>query len=164
MYRYDVSSGGRTVGRAEVEKEGLYWLVRVLCEPVSEAFLRVSAENISKHLPLGILIPQSGILTLERRISRSRFCFYPDTELTLDETPRWSDFSGKAAGWPLPGARYRRMNGGFAVCVPADDGKPFVCMPLFCFFRLVTRQAKRYWLLELDDENNPKMPNKLPES
>lgn len=164
MYRYNVSSGGRTVGRAEVEKEGLYWLVRVSCEPVSEAFLRVSAENINKHLPLGILIPQSGTLTLERRIARSRFCFYPDTVLTLDESPRWEDFSGEAAGWMLPGARACHKDGGWLICVPAMREKPFACMPLFCFFRLIMRQEKQYWLLELDGEMNPLMPEKLPES
>ena len=164
MYRYDVFFEGSAVGKAEVEADGLYWQVRVACAPAGEGLVRASAENISERLMLGVLAPKDGTLVLSRRIARSRFCFYPDTELTLDETPRWSDFSGKAAGWPLAGARYRRMNGGFAVCVPADDGKPFVCMPLFCFFRLVTRQAKRYWLLELDEEYNPKMPDKLPES
>ena len=164
MYRYDVFFEGSAVGKAEVEADGLYWQVRVACAPAGEGLVRASAENISERLMLGVLAPKDGTLVLSRRIARSRFCFYPDTVLTLDESPRWDDFSGKAAGWMLPGARACRNDRGWLVYLPAARDKPFACIPLFCFFRLTMRQEKQYWLLELDGEMNPLMPEKLPES
>lgn len=164
MYRYDVLFEGRTVGSAEIEADGLYWSVRVECALMGEALMRASAENVWQRLMLGVLTPVDGRLMLSRRIARSRFSFYPDTALTLDETPRWWDFTNRVAGWKIPGARCCRMGSGYAVYVPVEDAKPFACMPLFCFFRLVTQQEKRYWVLELDAEMNPLMSEKLPES
>lgn len=163
MYRYDVFQDGRAVGSAEVQSDGLYWSVRVRCAPL-QGIVRVRAENIMQGLTIGVLTPQADSLMLTRKIARSSFAFFPDTCLTLDSEPRWQNFTQRAAGWPLDGARVCRADGGATVLVPAQEAKPFVCMPLFCFFRLVTREQTRYWMLELDGENNPVMPNNRPES
>lgn len=162
MYRYDVFQNGCAVGTAEAQADGLYWSVRVRCTPV-QGIVRVSAENVMQRLPLGVLTPQPQALTLTRRIARSRFSFYPDTYLTLDETPRWQSFTQLAAGWPIDGARVCRTDGGAVVLIPVQEERPFACMPLFCFFQLVTREQTRYWMLELDGKNDPVMPQSCPQ-
>ncbi|MGM9557836.1 MAG: hypothetical protein ACI3VP_06230 [Oscillospiraceae bacterium] len=158
MYRYDVYSGERAVGRAEVEEDGLYWRVRVRCAVIGGGIVRAAAENVAGRCTLGVLMPEKEVLTLTRRIARSRFSFFSDTYLTLDEAPHWTDFTADAAGWKLPGARVCRDGSGYAVYVPAETAKPFVCMPLFCFFGLVTRQNMPYWLMRLDAAHQPVMP------
>ncbi len=163
MYQYDVFHDGRIAGRAEAAEDGLYWNVRVRCAMPDGGILRACAENVTQRLPLGVLLPEGEEGLLTRRIPRSRFSFYPDTQLTLDTAPYWQDFSGLAAGWPLPGGRVCRCDGGATVLLPADAQRPFVCMPLFCFFSLVSRHGRRYWRLSLDAENNPVMPKDRPE-
>ena len=65
MYRYDVSSGGRTVGRAEVEKEGLF-------------------STIEKGIFGGVKRPFDGGHGLEGVCTKGENYFNPFIELFLD--------------------------------------------------------------------------------
>lgn len=159
MFQYDVFQNGCAVGRAEVAADGLYWQVQMRCRPAKEAVVRASAENVCARAGLGVLMPEGGEMVLSRRLARSGFSFYPDTYMTLDAAPRWQEFSSRAAGYCLPGARVcRNKDGGATVLLLVDEAKPFACMPLFCFFALSARNGAQFWQLELSADGEPRMP------
>lgn len=152
MYQYDVLWNNRQVGTAQAEQQGLYWRVCVRCE-LPEGIYRVCAHNVDAQAKLGVLCPASEQMALEKRLSCSSFHFYPDTVLTLGEAPWWKH-AGLIDGWELPGAKVHEDE----LVVPYQKDAPFVCMPLFCFFRLITRQGRQYWQMALDADGRPKMP------
>lgn len=149
MYQYDVYCKNERFGTAEVEREGLYWHVVVRCE-MPEGIYRVFAQNVNSSQKLGVLSPEDGKMTLEKRISCSSFCFDTDTALTIGDAPWWQPVS-QVDGFEISGARVH----GNELLVPYEKDAPFACMPLFCFFRLVTRYGGPYWQMLLDADGKP---------
>ena len=83
---FDVKRNGRTVGTAEVKREGLYYRIFCRCRVAGEGIQRLYAGGEK----IGVLIPESGELTLNTKVAAKRLnegcdftigentgCFYP---------------------------------------------------------------------------------------
>ena len=86
---FDIYMGSEAVGRASLEKEGLYWKIHCRCRLSGDIARRVTAKA-GEEIDLGILVPENGEYCLTKRIAMKRFAdaqpeFYikthsPDTE------------------------------------------------------------------------------------
>ena len=77
---YEVSYEGKTVGRIELKREGLYYRLSCRCRLQDEAIHRLYAGSEK----LGVLIPENGALVLETRVAVKRL--KPGVIFTLDES------------------------------------------------------------------------------
>lgn len=69
---YDIHMGNEVVGRASLEKEGLYWKIHCRCQlsgDVAHQVMVMAGEEIN----LGILVPEDGAFCLTKRIAMKRF-------------------------------------------------------------------------------------------
>lgn len=83
----------------------------------------------------------------------------PETEQGSGEAPApWEPFSGSVLEYPVVGARIRRTDTGALLAIPYEAGVEFPLMPLFCFCRLEEAEGRLCWLIELDGEGKPVMP------
>lgn len=83
----------------------------------------------------------------------------PETEQGSGEAPApWEPFSGSVLEYPVVGARIRRTDTGALLAIPYEAGVEFPLMPLFCFCRLEEAEGRLCWLIELDGEEKPVMP------
>lgn len=75
-----------------------------------------------------------------------------------EETAPWEPFSGSILEYPVIGARIRRTDTGALLAIPYEAGVEFPLMALFCFCRLEEAEGRLCWLIELDSEGKPVMP------
>lgn len=75
-----------------------------------------------------------------------------------EETAPWEPFSGSVLEYPVIGARIRRTDTGALLAIPYEAGVEFPLMALFCFCRLEEAEGRLCWLIELDSEGKPVMP------
>ena len=75
-----------------------------------------------------------------------------------EETAPWEPFSGSVLEYPVIGARIRRTDTGALLAIPYEVGVEFPLMALFCFCRLEEAEGRLCWLIELDSEGKPVMP------
>ena len=65
---YDVTSEGQTVGKVELEREGLYLRLRCRCRVQDNEIHRLYADGEK----IGVLIPENGDLVLETKVAAKR--------------------------------------------------------------------------------------------
>lgn len=65
---YTVRCDGQPVGKVELKRQGLYWLVNCRCQPANDRMLHLQMEIGENCADLGLLIPVSGILELRKQI------------------------------------------------------------------------------------------------
>lgn len=70
---FDIRLGDRTVGRAVVEKQGLYYRFSCRCRLNGEQMRRLMVCCDGKKEDLGILIPMDGQFGIEKKIPCKRF-------------------------------------------------------------------------------------------
>ena len=65
---YDVTSEGQTVGKVELERDGLYLRLRCRCRVQDNEIHRLYADGEK----IGVLIPENGDLVLETKVAAKR--------------------------------------------------------------------------------------------
>lgn len=68
----DIMLGGQAIGRAQIEKEGLYYRFSCCCNLSGEVVYRLSVRCGEKTENLGIPVPQNGRFELNTRIPVKR--------------------------------------------------------------------------------------------
>lgn len=68
LQNFDVTYDGQTVGRVELEREGLYYRLSCRCRVQDSEIHRLYAGGVK----LGVLIPDGGELVLETRVAAKR--------------------------------------------------------------------------------------------
>ena len=79
---YDVTSEGQTVGKVELEREGLYLRLRCRCRVQDNAIHRLYADGEK----IGVLIPENGDLVLETKVAAKRL--KKESTFSLEEKGR----------------------------------------------------------------------------
>lgn len=69
---YTVRCDGQPVGKVEVKRQGLYWLINCRCQPANDRMLHLQMEMGKSSADLGLLIPVSGMLELRKQIPIKR--------------------------------------------------------------------------------------------
>ena len=68
MEEYEIMLGDKSVGKAGVSREGLYYRIRCRCSLSGETVCRVLVRCGNREEHLGILVPQDGEFGLETRV------------------------------------------------------------------------------------------------
>lgn len=72
MGRYPIMSDNRVVGHADVQRQGLFYVIRCSCRLYSNELLRVCIVSKSSHIKLGVLVPDAGQSVCCSRVAESR--------------------------------------------------------------------------------------------
>lgn len=72
MDTFSILFGDNVVGKAQVSREGLYYLIRCRCELSGETVFRVQVRCKDQLVDLGILVPEDGGFALKTRIPVKR--------------------------------------------------------------------------------------------
>ena len=70
---YPMYFGSRTIGRADVKREGLYYRFYCRCRLTGDVIFRVLVRCSDKERDLGILIPADGGFSLNTRLPVKHF-------------------------------------------------------------------------------------------
>lgn len=89
---YDIMLGGQGIGKARVERQGLYYCISCRCRLSGEVVYKVTASCAEKEESLGILVPESGAFVLTTRVPIKRL---GEGELTFHAVPRHTELRGK---------------------------------------------------------------------
>ena len=78
---YEIWDNGRTVGKATVEKHGLYYRISCRCTLTGAVMHRIVASCGEKRVDLGVCIPMAGQFGLNiqipcKRIGEGELCFH----------------------------------------------------------------------------------------
>lgn len=66
---YPIMLGDEEIGKAQVERRGLYWYFRCCCRFSGEVMLRLQVCCGAVCENLGIPVPENGVFRLDKRIS-----------------------------------------------------------------------------------------------
>jgi hypothetical protein len=80
---YDVTSEGQTVGKVELEREGLYWHLRCRCVVYDNVIHRLYADGEK----IGVLIRDGGELVLDTKVAAKRL--KKESTFSLEEKVRY---------------------------------------------------------------------------
>ena len=69
---YPLSFGGRTVGKVQVLRDGLYWRFHCRCKLSEGMIHKVMVSDGEKEVHLGILVPEGSGFQLDTRLPRKR--------------------------------------------------------------------------------------------
>ena len=69
---YPLDFGGRTVGKVQVLREGLYWRFHCRCRLAEEIISKVIVSDSGKEESLGVLVPEGGGFRLDTRLPCKR--------------------------------------------------------------------------------------------
>lgn len=148
-----VQYGGRTIGQAAVAREGLYHRVRCDCDAVSEEVLRAYGTVDGQEMLLGVLMPEDGRLTLERRFACSSFPLERLETVTIGGAPgTWQPWHGALGGVSAEGMT-RQVNGRTLLALPYHHGEPVDYLPVLRYCT-PSELDGRQWLV-LDTEQLP---------
>lgn len=88
----DIMLGGRAVGSAQVERQGLYYHFDCRCNLSGEVIYRIQAKAEGTWENLGIPVPEKGGFTLRCSIAVKKLGSGP---IALRLVPKHSDLQGK---------------------------------------------------------------------
>lgn len=89
---YTVFLGGQSIGKAMVERQGLYYCITCRCRLSGEVVYKVMASCGETTEDLGILVPESGAFVLTTRIPIKRL---GEGELAFRAVPRHMELREK---------------------------------------------------------------------
>ena len=69
---YDIFRGGEKIGKAQVQREGLYYRFRCCCNLTGEVIYRLLVTWGEKHVNLGIPAPRGDAFYLDTRVAANR--------------------------------------------------------------------------------------------
>ena len=90
---YGISFGEKIVGRAQAERQGLYYHVTCLCGLSGEVMHRLEGSCGEKRADLGILVPMEQGFGLDTRFPVSRV---GEGELSFRLRPRHDELGGRS--------------------------------------------------------------------
>ena len=70
---YEIFQGDKIIGRAAVEKQGLYYRFSCRCDPEGEGMRRLEVRCGGKGEDLGICVPMDGRFGVEKKLPCKRF-------------------------------------------------------------------------------------------
>lgn len=65
---YEIKNQGKTVGRVEVTKQGLYYHISCRCDPPGGGMQRLILRTGESRTDLGICVPENGSFVVRKRI------------------------------------------------------------------------------------------------
>ena len=65
---YDVSRKDKVVGRCQITKQGLYYLLTCNCSLHDGEFLRLYLQSEGSAMELGVLVPEGDSFTLKKKL------------------------------------------------------------------------------------------------
>ena len=89
---YEVFMGGQPIGKAVVERQGLYYSISCRCRLSGEVVCKVTVSCGENTESLGILVPEGGAFILTTRIPIKRL---GEGELSFRAEPRHTELRGK---------------------------------------------------------------------
>ena len=89
---YEVLLGGQRIGRAIVDRQGLYYAIACRCRLSGEVVYKVTVSCGEKSESLGILVPEGGAFVLTTRIPIKRL---GEGELQFRAVPRHMEMQGQ---------------------------------------------------------------------
>lgn len=89
---YDIFLGSQRVGKAYVDRQGLYYRFRCRCRLASDVICRLSACRGGEEVHLGIPVPVSGEFVLDTRLPVKRF---PEGEFRFLLHPKHQELRGR---------------------------------------------------------------------
>ena len=69
---YDILLGGRAIGRATAQRQGLYYLLDCRCSLSGESMFCIAVTGSANTENLGILVPEDGAFVLRTRLPVKR--------------------------------------------------------------------------------------------
>lgn len=83
---YDIKQDGDTVGQAQVEIDGLYYIIRCCCRFWNKKINRIRIYDGKKEMSLGICVPEGNQFVLTKRIPKKQLsgenlCFFVESEV-----------------------------------------------------------------------------------
>ena len=69
---YDIFRGGEKIGKAQMQKEGLYYRFRCVCSLTGEVIYRLLVTWEDKQVNLGIPVPRGDAFYLDTRVAANR--------------------------------------------------------------------------------------------
>lgn len=154
MDRIEVLDRGRATGAIELFPEGSRVLVRAAVSDPGDGLYRLSLLGEKGSLPLGVLAPEGGELTLARRLYARDVAALGTLrrgEVVRsfrfgDETHFWQETRDPAALFrgdflrarlrPFSSAWRRKEGDTLLLALPLEDGRPFPLEALFCLARV----------------------------
>lgn len=91
-FMYDILLGAESIGKAQVEKEGLYYRISCRCRLSGEVPYKVHAACAGKCEDLGLLVPQNGAFALTTRLPIKRL---GEGQLEFKAVPRHPKYEGE---------------------------------------------------------------------
>ena len=89
---YDILLGGQTVGRATVERQGLYYAFHCRCCLTGEVVYRLTVRCGERTESLGIPVPSNGQFVLDTKIPVKRL---GEGEMSFLALPKHAELGGK---------------------------------------------------------------------
>lgn len=143
--------GGSAIGRATVTREGLYHRVRCVCDAVSTEVLRAYGTVDGQDLLLGVLMPDNGKLTLERRFACSAWSLDRMETVTVGGPPgAWQAWRGALGPVTVEGGRIRQTNGKTVLALPYHHGEPVDYLPILRYCTPTTLDDRTWMALDTD--------------
>lgn len=156
MWQYEILDEHSPVGTVQVTCDGLYRRFRAVLRQ-SAGLHRLYLHAARGVQKIGVFSPEGDTLTLSRRIAANAL---PDftrewVRFTLS-APEWLGFDGEIAGGiRLKNARFCRNERGATIAIPCDGTLPDALVPVFCLLRVVRREEKSWFLLDVDEDHFP---------
>lgn len=158
---YNVIYNASHIGELNVSQNGLMTVFSSVCRPVSKNILRLYCISGGKAVPIGVMMPCRGGLSLSKTFSRnalrqmglfeitSAFLSEQTEPIPLSPEPPQSeeavwqpeyepwrlfeDDDIRASCRKIKGAYSKSENGRDYLAVPISPYEPFPTMPIFCF-------------------------------
>ena len=125
---YTVFYQGKESGSVLLEPDGLYYHVTAACAEPARGLWRLWACFGAESRLLGLLLPETGGLGLEKRISRHSWPILPDAFVLGRELEGFRPWRGVLEGQELPDAMLRENEDGtqtLAIFAPPEGPVPF---------------------------------------
>lgn len=121
----DILLGGQAIGRAQVQREGLYYRFTCQCSLSGEILYRLTARCAEQTVHLGIPVPEGGRFVLRTRVPVKRLGEGP---MEIRAVPKHADLAGKFV--PLsPEEPFRYLRRLENVFLQVRDGQVGVMLP-----------------------------------
>lgn len=169
---YPVHLSTQRVGTLRMENDGLYRVFHAECTLDTEHIYRLTLCGSDGEMPLGVLAPCGGVLSLTRRISAASLAAAGEVLSARVQTGKllaagredWLLLDGQRpfactalseALGKFDGALYRKEGERFYIALPFPEGEPFPLEELFCFAAICVVGGERCAVFTVDDSGAP---------
>ena len=95
---------GTAVGKVRIEPEGLYWRLKAQCERPETGVLRLYGAEDFRSEPFGVLVPENGVLKLNKALSRHGIPSLPARWILGREAEGFRPWAGAVEGQQISDA------------------------------------------------------------